>query len=470
MPRRRRRIEKWLAGTETPVFVLDTDRVVAWFNTGCESLTGWLAEDVVGWRCDYSSEFEAGTVDALVASICPPPELDRHPEGPVPIQVSYRDGRSLPQLLHVFPLTDDQARPDGFLGVLQPVQPAESTAETPTHRLHAELAALRHSLRQRFGLDSLLGRGPAMTRVLEQVRLASGTRAGVCLIGESGVGREHAARAIHYAGPGGEHSFVPLDSVALPPDEQADVIDRMLGPSRPPVANVLQPGALFLAEVDRLPRDIQQRLLDRLGEFVAHDHNADDELELRLMASATRPLDQAVADEDLLPELHFRLSAITISLPPLRDRSEDFQPLAQHFLERHNQTADFQVGGLASESWTALGQYGWPGNLDELNTVIREAARTAAERGSAVIQPPDLPFAFRTGMDAQRTGGPLEPPIEPLEEVMERVEREHLGQAMLRSRGNKAHAARLLGLTRPRLYRRLQQLGMLDDDVETGDG
>ena len=179
MPRRRRRIEKWLAGTETPVFVLDTDRVVAWFNTGCESLTGWLAEDVVGWRCDYSSEFEAGTVDALVASICPPPELDRHPEGPVPIQISCRDGRSLPQLLHVFPLTDDQARPDGFLGVLQPVQPAESTAETPTHRLHAELAALRHSLRQRFGLDSLLGRGPAMTRVLEQVRLASGTRAGV---------------------------------------------------------------------------------------------------------------------------------------------------------------------------------------------------------------------------------------------------------------------------------------------------
>ena len=72
-------------------------------------------------------------------------------------------------------------------------------------------------------------------------------------------------------------------------------------------------------------------------------------------------------------------------------------------------------------------------------------------------------------MDAQRTGGPLEPPIEPLEEVMERGERDHLGQAMRRSRGNKAPAARLLGLTRPRLYRRLQQLGMLDDDVETGD-
>jgi len=102
--------------------------------------------------------------------------------------------------------------------------------------------------------------------------------------------------------------------------------------------------------------------------------------------------------------------------------------------------------------------------------VIRGAAEAAAARRSAVIQPPDLPFAFRTGVDAQRTGGPLEQPIEPLEEVMERVEREHLGQAMRRSRGNKAEAARLLGLTRPRLYRRLQQLGMLDENVKTGDG
>lgn len=467
MPRPRRRIEKWLANSQAPVFVLDADRVVAWYNSGCEALTGWPAEEVIGWRCDYNSEFDPGTIDALVASLCPPPDLDSHPDGPVPIQLACRDGRSLPQLLHVFPLSNAEGRPDGFLGILQPVRTGETmtATETPTHRLHAELAALRHSLRERFGLDSLLGSGPAMTRVLEQAHLASESRLGVCLVGEAGSGREHTARAIHYASPGGDQSFVPLDSHRLPPAEQAEIIGRILELTHSSTAEVLQPGTLFLAEVDHLPRDIQQQLLDLLETTT----QATPTQPLRLMVSSTRPLEQAVADEDLLPEFHYRISAITIGVPPLRDRTSDFQPLAQHFLERHNQTAAFQVGGLSVDSWTALGQYGWPGNLDELNTVLREAAHAAADRESAMVEPDDLPFAFRTGIDAQRAGGPLEQPIEPLEQVMERVEREHLARAMQRARGNKAAAARSLGLTRPRLYRRLGQLGMLGNDVETDD-
>ena len=466
MPRRRRRIEKWLADSGAPVFVLDSDRVVAWFNSGCEELTGWPAEEVIGWRCDYSSEFESGTVDALVASLCPPPDLDRHFDAPIPIQISCRDGRSLPQVLHVFPLVDVEGHADWFLCMLRPVPTGETatSTETPTHRLHAELAALRHSLRERYGLDSLLGSGPEMTRLLEQARLSSDSRASVCLIGEAGSGREHTARAIHYAGPLGDHSFVPLDSHRLPPDEQSQVIERMLGSARTESAEVLRPGALFLAEVDRLPRDIQQLLLERI------DGLSSDDPAPRLMVSSSRPLQEAVAREELLPELHYRISTITISVPPLRERDDDFQKLAQHFLERHNQTAAVQVGGLSTDSWTALGQYGWPGNLDELNTVVREAAHAAAERGSALIEAGDLPFAFRTGIDAQRAGGPLEDPIEPLEEVLQRVERDQLARAMRRARGNKAEAARLLGLTRPRLYRRLEQLGMLGDDAQRDDG
>jgi len=113
MARRRRRIEKWLAGSQTPVFVLDTNRFVSWFNSGCEELTGWPAEEVTGWRCDYSSEFEPGTVDALLASLCPPPELDLHPGHPIPIQVACRDGQSLPQTLHVFLSTMHSGNPMG---------------------------------------------------------------------------------------------------------------------------------------------------------------------------------------------------------------------------------------------------------------------------------------------------------------------------------------------------------------------
>ena len=462
MPRRRRRIEKWLAGSQTPVFVLDTDRIVAWFNSGCETLTGWPADEVIGWRCDYSSEFEPGTVDALVASLCPPPDLDRDRDVGIPIQLACRDGNSVPRLLHVFPLNDADGEADGFLGILTPVPSGEpaTVTETPTHRLHAELAAMRHSLRERYGLDSLLGTGPQMTRVLEQVRLAANSHSSVCLIGETGSGREHTARAIHYSGPAGDHSFVPLDSHRLPPSEQSELIARVFESTRGGAAAVLEPGALFLSDIDRLPRDIQQLLLDKLASIdtLATTHP------VRLMVSSTRPLEEAVACEDLLPEFHYRVSSITITLPALRDRQADFQHLAQHFLERHNQTAAVQVAGLSANSWTALGQYDWPDNLDELNSVIREAARNTSERGSGLIEPDDLPFAFRTGIDAQRVGGPLQEPIEPLEDVMQRIERKQLRQAMQRASGNKAEAARLLGLTRPRLYRRLEQLGMLGED------
>lgn len=468
MPRRRRRVEKWLTETTTPVFVLDTDLVIGWFNTGCEQLTGWSAEDVLGWRCDYNSEFAADTVDALVASLCPPPDLALSTVQQVPVEVACRDGHSQSRILHVFPLEDADGQPDGFLGVLQPVPQGDSATltDSPTHRLHAELAALRVSLRQRYGIDTLLGAGPAMTRVLQQVELAVESLHGIALTGEPGSGREHAARAIHYAGPNGDHSFIPLHAVTLPPNEQAGVIDRILGPRQSQLAgpDVLQPGTLFLAEVEQFPRDIQQRLLDRFAEDTERQPT------LRLMASSTMPLEQAVASEQLLPELHYRLTAITIPLPALRDRSDDFRPLTQHFLEQHNQSADFQIGGLAPSTWTALGQYLWPGNLDELDAVIREAAQAAADRESSRVEVQDLPFRFRTGLDAQRSGPPLVTPLEPLDIVVERVEREHIRQALDQARGNKAGAARLLGLTRPKLYRRLQSLDMLDDAAHETDG
>ncbi len=468
MPRRRRRVEKWLAETSTPVFVLDTDRVVGWFNAGCEQLTGWSADDVVGWRCDYSSEFAADTVDALVASLCPPPDLALSARPQVPVEVACRDGHPQSRIMHVFPLEDADGQPDGFLGVLLPVPRSDSATltDSPTHKLHAELAALRVALRQRYGTDTLLGTGPAMTRVLQQVELAVDSLNSVTLIGEPGTGREHAARAIHYAGPNGDHSFIPLHAVTLPPVEQASLIDRMLGPHRSPQdgPDVLQPGALFLAEIDQLPRDIQQQLLDRL------DADPDRHPAMRLMASSTIPPELAVNSERLLPELHYRLTAITISLPALRDRSDDFRPLTQHILEQHNKSADFQVGGLTQSTWTTLGQYLWPGNLDELDAVIREAAQAAADRQSPRVDVQDLPFRFRTGLDAQRSGPPLATPLEPLDLVVERVEREHIRRALEQARGNKARAARLLGLTRPKLYRRLQHLDMLDDELDQAPG
>ena len=453
---RRRNLEKWLSETTTPLFLMTADRIVTWFNRGCEELTGWSTEDVVGWRAEYNSESEPGTVESLVASLCPPPEItDGHPVQ-APAQVIHKDGHNLPGLLHFFALRDVDDKLDGILGLILPLQTSTvTTTESPAQRLHAELAALRGSLRQRYGLDSLIGSGPAMTRVLERIALAAASSSSVYLVGEPATGRTHAARVIHYAGQAGDQSFTPLSALSLPPPEQSAMIDRLFDAHQDEdiVADVFQPGTLFLDDVDQLPRDVQRQLLDRLET---------PGVTLRLMASSTTPLERAVDQEQLLPELFYQLTSIPIEFPPLRERTEDFTALAQHFLERTNLNAETQVGGMTEDARTQLAQYLWPGNLDELDQVIRDARQASAARQSPLVDVEDLPFRFRTGLDAQRTGPPPPAPIEPLETVLARVERQHIHSALQQARGNKSRAAQLLGLTRPKLYRRMEQLGMGD--------
>jgi len=460
MPRtssRRRNLEKWLSGTTTPVFLMTADQIVTWFNRGCEELTGWSTEDVVGWRAEYNSEAEPGTVESLVASLCPPPGISEGNPIQAPAQVIHKDGRSLPALLCFFALVDADKQLDGILGLVMPLQTSTATTtESPAQRLHAELAALRGSLRQRYGPDSMIGSGPVMTRVLERIALAAGSTSSVCLVGEPATGRTHAARVIHYASQAGDQSFTPLSPLSLPPRDQAAMINRLFDAHQDEsvVTEVFQPGTLFLADADQLPRDVQRQLLDRLDvPGVA----------MRLMASSTTPLERAVDQEQLLPELYYRLTSIPIELPPLRERTEDFQSLTQHFLERTNLDADVQIGGLTGDTVTQLAQYLWPGNLNELAHVIRDARQAAASRQATLVGVEDLPFRFRTGLDAQRTGPPPPSPIEPLETVLARVELQHITSALQQARGNKSHAAQLLGLTRPKLYRRMEQLGMTDD-------
>ena len=458
MPRRtraRKRLETWLGHVSTPVFLLGADRVVAWVNDECCRLTGWPVEQLVGQRCDYTSDADPSSVESCTACFCPPPDLADRDSLQVPVDVVCRDGRTEPRLLHFFALRDEDGRLVSTLGLIALIeQPVATTTTSPAQQLHAELAALRSSLRQQYAASSLIGTGPAMKRFQEQIELAGASARSVCLVGEPGVGKEHAARVIHYLGSDSTRSFVPLDCRRMTADQAALTLTRLLEPEDDgsPAAAAIGPGTLYLADVDHLSRDLQARLAE-----------ADDDggFSLRLIVSATRPLEQAVADESLLPELLFRLTAIPITLPPLRERPGDLPALAQHFLERDNRGDDRQLGGFSDSVLEQFQAYRWPGNLDELADVVRES-RTGAEQ--SLVGVADLPFRFRTGLGAQNTSPPRQPPIEPLADVLARVERDLILEALELTRHNKTRAAELLGLTRPKLYRRIEQLGIDDGD------
>ncbi|NOX55880.1 MAG: hypothetical protein GXP27_15840 [Planctomycetes bacterium] len=456
LSRKRRKLADWLASEGTPVFLLDAARRVVFFGAGCERLTGWAAEEIVGLVCEYTTDGDPTAPRMLTGTLCPPPEVLQGQAVQVPIYLPHKAGRTEARLLHFFPLKDEAGKVQAVLGIATALPEAKTRVEpTLAQRLHAELAALRLSLRQRFTLSSLVARSDTMRRVLRQVQLATQSEVPVLLVGESGTGKEHVARVIHSEGPTKTRAFVPLDCELLPAERLEEAVQRALQGEHPETAAAgLTPGTLYLAHVERLPRELQQRVADAFGADAAQNRH-----HLRLIAATDADPRKASEEDRLRPDLFHLITALTIELPPLRDRPEELPYLAQAFVESLNRDSEKQVSGISDGVLEQFRRYNWPGNLDELRVVVQEAWSACSE---ASIRTADLPFRFRTGMDAQTVGPPRRLLPMPLEEYLATVEKEHIQQALERCRYNKTKAAELLGITRPRLYRRMQALGIED--------
>lgn len=463
--RRTAQLETVLNSVITPVFLLDARRKIAFFNSGCEQLTGWSAEDLLGRMCDYASDADHENINSLTGNLCPPPEVFTGKSVDVPTYIVHRNGKTFPRLINFFPLLNDKGRVDGVLGLITPIeQPSKPFFTTPARQLHAELASLRNALRRRFSMNSFIGRSVAMNRVLQQIALARSSEVTVLLCGEPGTGKEHVARLIHFESETGNRSFVPLDCRELPARELKQTLNRLLeedgekgSDTESPSMPILQPGTLYLEHVELLPRDHQQMILKASKEnTIGETHK------LRIMAATTVDLRQTIKDETLRSDFYYLLTPLEIALPPLRSRAEDLTLLAQSFLEELNRGAEKQIGGLTEEVWERFREYNWPGNLDELQTVIREAAAVCS---GDLIDINDLPFRFRTGLEAQSLSPIAAPRTLPLKDLLEDVERQQIQQTLRQCKHNKSKAAQLLGLTRARLYRRMEVLGIEDQET-----
>lgn len=463
--KKRSEVESRLADSTSPLFVLDHERRVCVFNLGCELLSGWPAVDVVGTLCNYASEVREAGVKALASSLCPPPEVFGGHETQAPAFIAHKDGQLVPRLLHFFPLRDGTGTVTGVLGVILPIrQPIPAGANSPVRQLHAELAALRSMVRARFGPESLVCRSAPMRKILSQVELAQRSSAFVLLTGEAGTGKEHVARGIHFGSPSKANWFVPLDCRRLGPDELQRVLSRLLEvhQPRPSDGTGPQPGTVYLAEIEYLPRDLQERLTLA---FTNEEDEVGSGPNLRLLASSAGDLKQAVEEGTLRSDFFELISTLTIEIPPLRQRGDDLPLLSQYCLEEVNRLGKKQVGGFDESVWPFFVRYDWPGNLDELSTVVREAHDSCRD---TLIKLADLPFRFRTGLEAQELPPAAESLPIPLDPLLVKVETELILQALKRCKYNKSRAADLLGITRPRLYRRMEQLGIEDREGTAG--
>ncbi len=464
-PRVQRGLALWLASTSTPLFVLDPHRKILFFNQGCERLTGWQAGDVIGQVCDYVSEPDAEQLEALTGALCPPQAAIDGDYVLHPAFVVHRSGaQSARQILFV-PLVSEAGTPAQILGAILPL-PQTSLAVTPAsvQELHVVLSSLRSDLRRRFGVSTLVGQSAPFRRMLRQLQLGRTSLVNVNLQGESGTGKGQLARLIHYDSPLRLKSFLPLDCRSLPARELKQTLQRALEQNgESDAAPRLLPGTIYLREADQLPRDVQQILVDYCARV---DSCASDEGSLsravRLVSSSTRALSAAVETEELSEECFYLLTELSIDVPSLRDVMEDLPLIAQQLLEDLNRDQESQIEGFSQDVWQQFRRYRWPGNHQELQNVIREA-RARCTR--SLIAEADLPFRFRTGRDAQTVGPPRPVVLRRLADTLEDVEREQIVQALELAHQNKSKAAELLGLTRPRLYRRMESLGLVVHDL-----
>ncbi len=418
------RWQGWLRRAREPLFLLSRHRRLLFGNPAWEACTGLTLAAVRGLVCRPGRGRTRDAGEAVLAALAPPAEAlagqtcraRRHAPGGGWWQLDF------------FPITG----PDRLLGVVGKITPLP-TPPTVGAPLPERPLALRDRQAEAFRLDALAGEVPAMRRVREQARLAATGRVPVTLVGAAGTGKHWLARAIHHAGPTRDRSFACIDCRALPPALVADILLE-------PRGRRLGLGTVYLREPAELPRELQDRLAEHVGEGEGP----------RLIAGHRDELGGLVRAGRLVEELHVALGTLTIHLPPLRERRADVEWLAGAFLERVRLLTEKPVATVGPEALAALRGHDWPGNLRELFDVLLSAAAHA--KGNR-IEPADLPFFLHAGAP------PATKPL-PLDELLAEAERRLILRALRQAGGNRTRAAEVLGIWRPRLLRRMEHFGI----------
>ncbi|MGO9708803.1 MAG: sigma-54-dependent transcriptional regulator [Polyangiaceae bacterium] len=329
------------------------------------------------------------------------------------------------------------------------------------HRaLGEEVKRLRTEVAGRARFEPLVGESAAMRKVYELMARVSTSDASVLITGESGTGKEVVAKAIHARGKRRSAPFVAVNCSAVPESLlESELFGHVRGAftdakeSRVGLFKQAHEGTLFLDEIGDMPLTVQPKLLRALQERRIRPVGGSAEIpvDVRIICATNRDLELAIEEGRFREDLFFRINVVNLALPPLRARRGDVLPMAQHFLVQFAERAKKGVRGIAPSAAEKLVGYGWPGNVRELQNCI-ERAVTLTRFEEITVE--DLPERIRDYRPAYLVVGGDDPSeLAPLEEV----ERRYILRVLDAVGGNKSVAARVLGIERKTLYRKLER-------------
>lgn len=326
--------------------------------------------------------------------------------------------------------------------------------------LLTENANMRRQLSTRAEYFNIIGSSKPMQTIYETIESVAKSDANVLIVGESGTGKELIANAIHYNSLRARKPFIKVNCAALPKELiESELFGHTKGAftgahaDKEGLVQHAAGGSLMLDEIAEMPVELQPKLLRVLQERSYRKIGSEKTyaVDFRLISSTNRPPADAIRDGVLRDDLFYRISTITIHVPPLRDRSEDIQLLTDHFLHEYAQKYERPIGGVSPAAYQRLFGHGWPGNVRELQNVIERAVLLA--KGNRV-EPVDLPFDNGSLPEGSPAGVSWDvPPNMTLEDI----ERLVIEKTLQRTGGNKQAAANLLGIYRPRLYSKIRK-------------
>lgn len=323
-----------------------------------------------------------------------------------------------------------------------------------------ENAELRGKLSARKEYFNIIGSSKQMQTIYDTIEAVAKSDANVLIVGESGTGKELIANAIHYNSLRARKPFIKVNCAALPKELiESELFGHTKGAftgahaDKEGLVQHAAGGSLMLDEIAEMPVELQPKLLRVLQERSYRKIGSEKTyaVDFRLISSTNRPPADAIRDGLLRDDLFYRISTITIHVPPLRDRSEDIQLLTEHFLHMYAQKYERPIDSVSQAAYQRLFGHAWPGNVRELQNVIERAVLLA--KGTK-IEPVDLPFDNGSLPEGAPPGAGWDVPANM---TLEDIERLVIEKTLQRTGGNKQAAANLLGIYRPRLYSKIRK-------------
>ena len=326
-------------------------------------------------------------------------------------------------------------------------------------KLKTENRILREKIKSKQGFAGIVGRSPEMEKLYRIVAKAAHSTHPVLILGESGTGKELVARSIHFSGPYHDKPFIPVDCGSLVPTLiESELFGHVKGAftgaqhAKDGLLAIAEGGTVFLDEVAELPIDLQAKLLRAIQEREIRPVGSTKHspINVRILAATNRDLEEGVAQGTFRRDLYYRLNVLSLRIPSLRERRQDIPLLANHFLERLSRDSDAERT-LSDDALKAMLAYDWPGNVRELENCLE---RACAFTTGPMIHLGDLPTEISqlhgTGSSVDASGNSK---IVPMSEL----ERQTILNTIAQLNGDKLMAARMLGIGKTTLYRKLKE-------------